>query len=98
MGDEVIALDLFGRDAELFGDGGLFIAVHCRAQVSARRSDAMRRCSVAKDSTRFLSLRSYSAATAAGISIWAPPSFGRWARSKIVCSGVVTSVGPSSVS
>ena len=58
VGDEVIALDLFGRDTESLDDGDLFVAVHCRAQVSARRSDAMRRCSVARACSRSLSLRS----------------------------------------
>ncbi|OBK26741.1 hypothetical protein A5634_24500 [Mycobacterium asiaticum] len=82
-------LDLFGCDTELFGDGGIFVAVHGCAQALARVSDAPRRWSVAKVCKRLSSLRSYSAATAVGTSTSASPSWGRWARSKIVCSGVV---------
>ncbi|WP_162899151.1 hypothetical protein [Mycobacterium shigaense] len=58
MGYEVVAFDLFSRDAELFSDGRYFVSVHCRVQASAHSSDAVRFCSVARACRWSLSLRS----------------------------------------
>ncbi len=56
--DEMVAFDLFIRDSELLSNSGFFVDIHCRAQVSARFSDAVRFCSVASACRRSLSLRS----------------------------------------